>query len=151
MSDSIAIASDHGGRQLKQKIIELLQSLNLTVQDFGVPPDDPTSVDYPDFALQVAQAVAGQKVTKGILVCGTGIGMSIAANKVQGIRAALIWDEFTARMSRAHNNANILCLGERVVNHDRALDFVKIWLETPFEGDRHQRRLDKIHSLESDA
>lgn len=151
MSETIAIASDHGGRQLKQKIKELLQSLKLTVQDFGVPPDDALSVDYPDFAKQVAKAVADQKADRGILVCGSGIGMSIAANKIKGIRAALVWDEYTARMSRAHNNANILCLGERVVNHDRALDFVKIWLETAFEGDRHQKRLDKIHNMESES
>jgi ribose 5-phosphate isomerase B len=148
MAKTIALASDHGGRQLKQKIKEFLTTLPVEVKDFGVAPDSTASVDYPDFASQVAHAVSKKQVDCGILLCGTGIGMSIAANKVDGIRAALVWDEFTARMSRAHNDANVLCMGERVINHDRALDFVKIWLDTPFEEGRHQHRLEKLHKLE---
>lgn len=149
MSTSIAIASDHGGRELKHLVTELLKSQNIEVIDFGVAKDDGTSVDYPDYAEKVAQCVSSNEADRGILICGTGIGMSIAANKVSGIRATLVWDEFTAKMSREHNDSNILCLGERVLNHHRALDFVKLWLDTEFGGSRHQRRLDKIKALES--
>lgn len=149
MSERIGIASDHGGRVLKEKVSEALKILGYQVKDFGVARDAAASVDYPDYAQSVGNAVAKREVDRGILICGTGIGMSIAANKIPGIRAALVWDEFTARMCQQHNQANILCLGERVLNHDRALDFVKIWLEALFEGGRHQNRLDKIHKLES--
>ncbi len=148
MSQSIGIASDHGGKVLKDKIFQFLKSNGWNPKDFGVPVDSQESVDYPDYAAQLAREVAAGSVHRGILVCGSGIGMCIAANKISGIRAALAWDEYSARMSRLHNDANILCLGERALNHDRALDFVKIWLETEFEGVRHQRRLDKIRALE---
>ena len=145
----IGIASDHGGRILKQEVVEFLKTLDVEVHDFGVPIDDASSVDYPDFAEQLARDVSDKKLERGILICGTGIGMSIAANKVPGVRATLVWDEFTAKMSRLHNNSNVLCLGERVLNHTRALDFVRLWVETEFEGSRHQRRLDKITDIES--
>ena len=149
MEQTIAVASDHGGRILKQKIIEALQDSGISVRDFGVPFDDATSVDYPDLAAKVAPSVTNGETNRGILVCGTGIGMSIAANKVPGVRAALVWDEFTAKMARQHNDANVLCLGERVINHDRAVTFVNLWLQSEFEGSRHLRRLDKIKQLES--
>ena len=149
MSLQIGIASDHGGKVLKDKIIAFLSSLNFDVKDFSSQVDGKTSVDYPDFAGSLSHAVSKGELPRGILVCGSGIGMSIAANKVAGIRAALVTDEYTARMCRLHNDANIICLGERVINHDRALDFLQIWLNTEFEGGRHQRRLDKISQLEN--
>lgn len=145
----VAIASDHGGRLLKAKIIEFLAEANVAVLDHGVGPAESASVDYPDFAQMVSKSIQAGEVEAGILVCGTGIGMSIGANKFEGIRAALVTDEFTSRMSREHNNSNIICLGERVLNHDRALDYLSIWLNTSFEGDRHQRRLDKVSEFES--
>ncbi len=148
MSERIGIASDHGGRVLKEKVSQYLRSLGYQVVDFGVPVDDADSVDCPDYAQTLATEVSLGQLPRGILICGSGIGMSIAANKISGIRAALVWDEFTARMSRLHNDANILCLGERVLNHDRALDYLHIWLKTEFEGKRHQTRLDKIRALE---
>jgi ribose 5-phosphate isomerase B len=148
MSERIGIASDHGGRVLKEKVSQYLRSLGHEVVDFGVPVDDADSVDYPDYAQTLAKEVSLGQIPRGILICGTGIGMSIAANKISGIRAALVWDEFTARMARLHNDANILCLGERVLNHDRALDYLHIWLKSEFEGKRHQTRLDKIRALE---
>lgn len=148
MSQRIGIASDHGGRVLKEKVSQFLRSLGLEVVDFGVPVDAAQSVDYPDYAASLAQEVSQGHLPRGILICGTGIGMSIAANKIPHIRAALVWDEFTARMCKQHNNANIICLGERVLNHDRAIEFVRLWLHTEFEGSRHQTRLDKISALE---
>jgi ribose 5-phosphate isomerase B len=148
MSNRIGIASDHGGKYLKEKVSAYLRSQGWDLVDFGVAVTCQESVDYPDYAAELARAVSQGQLTRGILICGTGIGMSIAANKFPAVRAALVWDEFTARMSRQHNDANILCLGERVLNHDRALEFLQIWLTTEFEGSRHQRRLDKIRQLE---
>ncbi len=148
MSERIGIASDHGGRVLKEKVSQFLRSIGKEVVDFGVPLDAAQSVDYPDYAAILAKEVSQGQIPRGILICGTGIGMSIAANKIPGVRAALVWDDFTARMSRNHNDANVLCLGERVLNHDRALDFVRIWLDSEFEGSRHKARLDKIRALE---
>lgn len=151
MSNRIGIASDHGGKYLKEKLSTYLQGQGVELQDFGVAVDCEESVDFPDYAAMVARAVSEGQLSRGILVCGTGIGMSITANKFPGVRAALVWDEFTARMSRLHSNSNILCLGERVINHDRALDYLQLWLSTPFEGGRHQRRIDKIHQLEENS
>ncbi len=148
MTSRIGVASDHGGKELKQLIAEFLKTKGYEVVDYGVAIDSDKSVDYPDYAEVLARDVAADKVERGVLICGTGIGMSIAANKVAGIRAALVWDEFTARMARAHNDANILCLGARVINHHRASDFVSLWLDTAFEGARHKSRLDKIHQIE---
>jgi ribose 5-phosphate isomerase B len=148
MSRSIGIASDHGGKVLKAKIVSFLRDKGWQVRDFGVPPDSDLSVDYPDYAANLSREVASGALERGILVCGSGIGMCIAANKIAGIRAAMAWDEYSAKMSRLHNDSNILCLGERALNHDRALDYVTIWLDTEFEGARHQKRLDKIKALE---
>lgn len=148
MNLEIGIASDHGGKVLKDKIVRYLQAESYKVRDLGVPLDHSSSVDYPDYAQNLAELVSKGELKRGILVCGSGIGMSIAANKFPGVRAAVINDEYAARMSRLHNDLNVMCLGERSTNHDRALDFVKIWLETEFEGGRHQGRLDKITSLE---
>lgn len=142
----IAIGSDHGGFYLKEKIIQYLEENQIQYKDFGTM--DAESVDYPDFALPVAEAVAQGQFDRGILVCGTGIGIGIAANKVPGIRAALCHDVFSAKASREHNDANILTLGERVVGPGLALEIVKAWLETDFAGGRHQRRVDKIKDIE---
>ncbi|AGB42346.1 ribose 5-phosphate isomerase B [Halobacteroides halobius DSM 5150] len=141
----IAIGSDHGGYNLKQKIKELLDERGIGYKDFGTNSTE--SVDYPDFAKQVAKAVANDDFERGILVCGTGIGMSITANKVKGIRAALCHDVFSAKATRWHNNSNVLTLGERVIGTESALEVVKAWLEAEFEGGRHQRRIDKISQL----
>lgn len=146
MPDKIFLASDHGGIILKEKVLKHFKANNIEIIDLG--PKAGESVDYPDYAEKLTSAIINNKNSRGILICGTGIGMSIAANKVSGIRATLVWSEFTAEMSREHNNSNVLVLGERVLNHDRAIDYADIWFKTEFGGDRHQRRLDKITSLE---
>lgn len=138
----IAIGSDHGGFEYKASIIKALQDKGYDVVDMGTYSSE--SCDYPIIAKKVARAVAKGDFEKGILVCGTGIGMSMAANKVKGIRAAVCGDTFSARATRAHNNANILCLGQRVVGEGLALDIVDIWLTTKFEGGRHERRVNMI-------
>lgn len=138
----IAIGSDHGGFELKAKIAEYLKSKGIEIKDFGTFTNE--SCDYPVFAKEVATEVANGSFNRGILICGTGIGVSIVANKIKGIRAALCFDTFCAKMSREHNNANILCLGQRVLSQDLALEIVDIWLKTDFEGGRHQRRVDLI-------
>ena len=138
----IAIGSDHGGFEYKASIIKALQVKGYDIVDMGTY--SPESCDYPIIAKKVARAVAKGDFEKGILVCGTGIGMSMAANKVKGIRAAVCGDTFSARATRSHNNANILCLGQRVVGEGLALDIVDIWLTTKFEGGRHERRVNMI-------
>lgn len=138
----IAIGSDHGGFELKQFIAELLNSLGHSVLNLGCDSDE--SVDYPDFADRVCETVLSGDAHYGILVCGTGIGMSMAANRRRNIRAALCHDEYTARLSREHNNANVLCLGDRVLGKGVAEGIVKIWLDTPFDEGRHKRRIDKF-------
>ncbi|WP_010293809.1 ribose 5-phosphate isomerase B [Clostridium senegalense] len=142
----IALGSDHGGLSLKKEIILHLEKKGYEIKDFGTYTED--SCDYPDFALQVAESVAKKEFDFGILVCGTGIGISIAANKVPGIRAALCSDTFSAHATREHNNANILALGERVVGKGLALDIVDTFLNAEFQGDRHQKRIDKITKIE---
>ncbi len=142
----IAVGSDHGGFRLKEEVKNYLQEKGYQVRDFGTDNED--SVDYPDFALQAARAVAAGEFQAGILICGTGIGMSISANKVKGIRAALCHDTFSARMSREHNDAQVLCMGQRVIGTGLALDIVKVWLESKFTGGRHCRRVEKIQSYE---
>ncbi|HAK60368.1 MAG TPA: ribose 5-phosphate isomerase B [Nitrospiraceae bacterium] len=143
----LAISCDHGGWELKEQILEILQRVeNIDVIDYGTMSRD--SVDYPDYAREVSEGVAEGTIDRGILICGTGIGMSIVANRYRNIRAALCNDIYTARMSRLHNNANILVLGGRVVGPGLAGEIVKTWLETEFEGGRHQKRLDKIAQLE---
>ncbi|MDO5039604.1 ribose 5-phosphate isomerase B [Clostridium sp.] len=142
----IALGSDHGGYNLKNEIISYLKENGYETKDFGTYSTE--SCDYPDYALKVAEAVANNEFEFGILVCGTGIGISISANKVPGIRAALCSDTFSAHATREHNNANILALGERVVGTGLAIDIVKTFLNSKFEGDRHQRRIDKISKIE---
>lgn len=142
----IAIGSDHGGFNLKAEIKEYLSKEGYNVTDFGTNSTD--SCDYPDYATLVAEEVAGKNFDFGILICGTGIGISIAANKVPGIRAALCSDTFSAHATREHNNANILAIGERVVGTGLALDIVKTFLNSKFEGERHQKRIDKISQIE---
>ncbi len=142
----IAIASDHAGLDLKNKIIKFLQEAGQPVSDLGTHNRD--SVDYPDYGIPVAQAVSEGKIDRGILICGTGIGMSIVANKFPGVRAALCYDPFTAKVSRLHNDANVLVLGERVLEEKTALEIVRLWLATAFDGGRHARRLAKIEEIE---
>lgn len=143
----IALGSDHGGFQLKETIKEWLLEKGYYVEDKGAYNEQ--SCDYPDYGKAVAIDVACGKADKGILVCGTGIGMSISANKVKGIRAAACGDTFSARMTRLHNDANILSLGQRVIGPGLALDIVEIWLNTKFEGGRHQNRIDKMMAIEA--
>lgn len=145
----IGIGSDHAGYQLKQEIIKHLINKGYEVKDFGTCSAD-TDVDYPDYGLAVAKAVSRGECEKGIIICGTGIGISIAANKVRGIRAALCTDSYMARMSRLHNDANVLALGGRILGVGLALDIVDTWLETEFLGARHKRRIDKIVEIESE-
>ncbi|MBL7684952.1 MAG: ribose 5-phosphate isomerase B [Deltaproteobacteria bacterium] len=142
----VLIASDHAGLGLKNSIREFLENEKIAVEDLG--PQSTDSVDYPDFASLVAQAIADKKADRGILVCGTGLGMIISANKFRGVRAVAVSDLFSARMSREHNDANLLALGARVLDPSKALRLVKTWLKTPFKGGRHQNRLDKISEIE---
>ena len=143
----LAIGCDHGGFELKQEILKFLQTVsNIQVTDFG--PANKDSVDYPDFGAKVSEAVSKGTMDRGILICGTGIGMSIVANRYPNVRAALCHDHFTAQMSREHNDANVLVMGERVIGKGVALDIVKTWLDTEFGGGRHQKRLDKITAIE---
>lgn len=143
----IAVGSDHRGFEVKRRIVELLQGLGHEVHDMGTAGKD--SVDYPDFAFQVGQAVQAGTVDRGILICGTGIGMCIAANKVPGVRAAPCHDSITAEMSRRHNDANVLCLSADLLGEELIDRMIRIWLETPFEAGRHARRVDKIRAFES--
>ncbi len=142
----IAVGSDHGGFNLKQHICAYLEENDITYKDFGTRSEE--SVDYPDFALAVSRNVADGEYSLGIIICGTGIGVCITANKVRGIRAALCHDTFSARLAREHNDANILTLGERVVGRGLALDIVNSFLAATFSGGRHGCRVDKIKSIE---
>ena len=141
----IALASDHAGYDLKIKVKNYLEQIGLHTEDFGTFKTD--SVDYPDYGILAARAVTKGKVDRGILICGTGIGMSIVANKVKGIRAALCTSLEMAEQSRRHVNSNILVLGGKIIDHKLALKIVEVWLKTPFEGERHLRRINKIHQL----
>lgn len=142
----IAIGCDHGGLGLKSEVLNYLKEQNIEVKDFGTYTEE--SCDYADIALPVAEAVVAKEFDFGILICGTGIGISIAANKVPGVRAALCSDTFSAHATREHNDANILAMGERVVGKGLALDIVKTFLEAKFEGGRHATRIDKIADIE---
>lgn len=143
----IAIGCDHAALNLKNDVVEKLRKEGYEVEDFGI--HEQKSVDYPDYALPVAEAVASGRADKGILICGTGIGMSIAANKVKGIRCALCSDTFSAHATREHNDANILAFGERVVGEGLAMDIVDTFLKTPFsDDDRHVKRIAKISAIE---
>ena len=142
----IAISSDHGGNNLRREIMELLDELHISYEDFGPQTND--SVDYPDYARPVAEGVASGQFDRGILICGTGIGISIAANKFKGIRCALVHDVFSAKATRCHNDSNVLAMGERVIGPGLAREIVVTWLNTDFEGGRHTRRVEKIAELE---
>jgi len=142
----IALASDHGGYLLKEEVIRFLSKNGYEIQDFGCFSEE--SVDYPDFAFAAAEAVASGTIDRGIVICTTGIGVSICANKVHGIRCALCTSEFQAEMTRRHNDTNMLALGAKTVSSQDALKIITTWLETEFEGGRHSRRVDKITSYE---
>jgi ribose 5-phosphate isomerase B len=141
----ISIGSDHRGFEIKKSLIALLESLKVEVEDMG--PFSDASADYPEFAAKVAAAVESDVCNRGVLICGSGIGMSIAANKFKGIRATLCHNLHTAEMCRRHNNSNILVLGE-ALGEELSMNMLKVWLETPFEGGRHQERLDLITEIE---
>ena len=143
----IGLGSDHGGYNLKLEIIKYLESKNIEYIDFG-PNNSEESVDYPQYGEKVANAVISKEVYCGIVCCGTGIGISLAANKVPGIRCAVVSDVFSAKMSKAHNNANMLSLGERVLGKGLALEIVETWINTEFEGERHLRRVNMIKDIE---
>lgn len=145
----IVVGSDHGGLEMKAALISALQERGFDAEDYGTGNGD--SVDYPDFAVKVASAVSRGEAQLGVLVCGTGIGMSITANKFPGVRAALATDEFMAQMAKEHNNANILVLGGRVLTEEIAVKMMNVWLDSEYEGGRHQRRLDKIAQVEADV
>ncbi len=145
----IAIGCDHAAYELKAHVVEMLKGMNIEVQDFGT--NGPESVDYPDFAAKVSESVLSGESEKGILICGTGIGMSMSANKYKGIRAALCSEPVSARLSRQHNDSNVLCMGARMIGTVMAEDIVSVWLDTPFEGGRHLRRVEKITALWSES
>ena len=142
----IAIASDHGGFDLKKSVMDVLRDKGFEIDDLG--PSSAESVDYPDYGIKLAQVIVEQKVERGIVICGTGVGMSIVVNRFPGIRGTLCSDVYTAKMCREHNDSNILIMGGRVIEKDLALELVEIWLKTEFEGGRHQRRLDKISDMD---
>ena len=142
----IAIGSDHAGFGLKEDLLEHLKGLNHDIVDCGT--DTTASVDYPDFGEKVSKMVSSGEVERGILICGTGLGMSMVANKFPNVRAALCNDLFSAKMSRLHNDANVLVLGGRIIGKDLAAEIVRTWMSTAFEGDRHMRRLNKIKKIE---
>jgi len=143
----VAIGCDHAGLSLKNDITHVLKELAIEWEDVGTKTEE--SVDYPDFGERVAELVSNGKMERGILICGTGIGMSIVANKFPGVRAALCCEAFSATMSRLHNDANLLVLPGRIIDGKTAADIVKVWFTTPFEGGRHQKRLDKIKAIEA--
>ena len=143
----IAIGCDHGGIGIKNAVIGYLKENGIAYHDYGCCTEE--SVDYPIFAYQVAKAVADGEAELGIICCGTGIGVSMAANKVKGIRAAVCCDEFCAEMTRRHNNANVLCMGGRVIDEEKAVKLASIFLNTPFEGGRHEKRVDMITAIEN--
>ena len=143
----IALGCDHGGLEIKNAVIKYLEENNIQYKDYGCYTSD--SVDYPEYAYKVAKAVTANEAELGILCCGTGIGISMAANKVNGIRAAVVSNEFCAEMTRRHNNANILCMGGRVITEEEAVKYADIFLNTSFEGDRHTKRVDMIAAIEN--
>jgi ribose 5-phosphate isomerase B len=142
----IAVGCDHGGIVLKHSVVDTLSALGADIIDLGCY--DAQSVDYPEYGLKVAEAVANGSADAGVIMCGTGIGISIAANKVKGIRAAVVTDTYMAQLTKNHNNANIIALGGRVITPEQAGDIVKAWYQAEYEGGRHQRRLDMISAIE---
>jgi ribose 5-phosphate isomerase B len=144
----IGLACDHGGFELKEELKAFLKSIGVEPIDMGTFNED--SVDYPDFGVLVAEKISKGELEKGILICGTGIGMSIVANKFRGVRASLANDLYSSRFSREHTDANILVIGGRIVGKDLAKEILRVWLETPFAGGRHKRRLEKIEAIEKE-
>src|SRR5690625_3761802 len=144
----VLLSADHAGMTLRNEVKDLLEEMGIEYEDTGCSCEE--SVDYPDYALPAAKRVADGEFDRAILICGTGIGMSIAANKVKGIRCALAHDVYSAKLTRLHNDSNVLALGERVIGPGLAREIVKVWLETEFEGGRHGRRIGKIHTYEDD-
>lgn len=147
MIKKIALGADHAGFEEKEKLKKTLDELGVEYEDLGTYSTD--SVDYPDFAQKVGEAVAGGEVEQGIIVCGSGIGIAIAANKIHGVRAAQAWNEETAKLARQHNDANVLSIGARVIPEEEIPKIVKAWFSTDFEGGRHEKRVEKITALES--
>ena len=145
---NIVIGCDHRGVEIKRRLVPVIQSMGHQVLDIGT--EGAESVDYPDFAYEVAKRVSKGEMERGLLICGTGIGMAMAANKVRGVRAACCQDVLTAEMSRRHNDANVLCLSADLTGEDQMAQMIRIWLETPFEGGRHTRRIEKIAKIEAD-
>ena len=145
----IAIGCDHGGLAIKNAVIDYMKKNGIEYKDYGCYTDE--SVDYPVYAYQVAQNVADGNAELGIICCGTGIGVSMAANKVKGIRAAVCTDEFCAEMTRRHNNANIMCMGGRVIDEEKAVKLASVFLNTPFDGGRHEKRVNMITDIENDS
>ena len=145
----IAIGGDHASPKLKAKVVEFLKAKGIEVTDYGTY--DSSAVDYPDYALKVAEAVVAKEADLGILICGTGIGMSLAANKVKGIRAACCSEHFSAKYTRLHNDSNILCLGGRVIGVGTAIELADLFVDTEFEGGRHQTRVDKVMKIENEG
>lgn len=145
----VALGADHAGVALKRDVKNLLSELHAEVEDFGTDTD--ASVDYPDYATRVARAVASGTADVGVLICGTGIGMAMAANKVKGVRAAPVTDVESARLSREHNDANVLAIGARTTPVERVPEIVRTFMSTAFAGGRHQRRVDKITAMENDT
>lgn len=142
----VIVTADHAGVSLRNEVKSVLEELNIPYEDTG--PEELTSVDYPDFALKAAERIAKGEFDRGIFICGTGIGMSISANKVKGIRCALVHDVFSAKATREHNDSNVLAMGERVIGPGLAREITKAWLQTPFTGGRHERRVNKIITYE---
>ncbi len=142
----IAVASDHAGYELKMEVIKYLSERGVEYMDFGCGPGE--RVDYPDYGERAIKTVCSGEFERAILVCGSGLGMAIVADKFKGIRATACWDEYSAKVSRSHNNSNCLSIGGRILDADKARNIVRIWLETQFEGGRHQARIDKISAIE---
>lgn len=143
----VIISADHAGMTLRNEVKDLLEEMQIAYEDTGCSCE--TSVDYPDYALPAAERVASGEFDRGILICGTGIGMNITANKVKGIRCALVHDVYSAKLTRQHNDSNVLAMGERVIGPGLAREIAKTWLETAFEGGRHERRVQKVTEYET--
>jgi len=148
MSFNLAIGSDHHGVHVRIKLVDMLRQAGHVVQEFGPPIDAAQPTDYPDVAAEVARFVGADKTHRGILICGTGIGMCIAANKFAGVRAAPVIDELSAEFCRRHNDLNILCIAHNLLGEEQVHQIVQVWLVTPFDGGRHERRIDKIRIIE---
>ena len=148
MKLKLGVTSDHAGKELKQMVFDFLCLTDHEIVDYGVSVDTDKAVDYPDYAALLAKDISDGKIDKGIAICGSGLGVCVVANKFPRVRATSVWDEFSARMSRMHNDSNVICIGARAINHHRVVALIKIWLETPYEGGRHDERIKKIADIE---